>query len=83
MFKNGAKGMNIDDYLVHARIGENMYERRGGYAYFKKYKSARKAIYDTGYISLWDYYITLAVQFIVALMPNKLRGFVFKKILHN
>ena len=74
MFKNGAKAMNVDDYLVYARIGEGMYERRGGWAYFKKYKQARKRIYDTGYISWWDYMVTLLVQFVVSLLPNSLRG---------
>lgn len=83
MFKNGAIGMNIDDYLVNARIGKGMYERRGGWAYYKKYKQARKRVYDTGYISWWDYFYTLMVQFIVALMPNKLRGVVFKRLLHH
>lgn len=83
MFKNGAVAMNIDDYLVNARIGKGMYERRGGRAYYKKYKQARKRIYETGYISWWDYKYTLLVQFVVALMPNKLRGFVFKRLLHH
>ena len=83
MFKNGAVAMNIDDFLVNARIGKGMYERRGGWAYYKKYKQARKRIYETGYISWWDYEYTLLVQLVVALMPNKLRGFVFKKILHR
>lgn len=83
MFKNGATAMNIDDYLVNVRIGKDMYERRGGWAYFKKYKKARERVYDTGYISWWDYKYTLLVQFAVALMPNKVRGFVFKKLLHR
>lgn len=83
MFKNGATAMNIDDYLVYVRIGKDMYERRGGWAYYNKYKQARKRIYETGYISWWDYKYTLLVQFAVALMPNKVRGFVFKKLLHR
>ena len=83
MFKNGATAMNIDDYLVYARIGEGMYERRGGWAYYKKYKQARKRIYDTGYISWWDYTVTLMVQLVVALLPNSLRGGVFKHLLHR
>lgn len=83
MFKNGATAMNIDDYLVYARIGKGMYERRGGWAYFKKYKQARKRIYDTGYISWWDYVYTLIVQFVVAIMPNKQRGWIFRRVLHG
>ena len=83
MFNSGAKGKNIDDYLVFVRIGKAMYERRGGLDYFKKYKAGRHKVYKTGFIKWYDYAITLVVQFIVAIIPNKLRGFVFKKILHH
>lgn len=83
MFMNGAKGMNIDDYLVYVRIGKDMYERRGGLDYYKKYKAGRKKVYETGYISWADYEFTLIVQFIVAVIPNRVRGFVFKKLLHH
>ena len=39
IFKNYATFMNIDDSLVYARVGKDMFERRGGYAYYKKYKT--------------------------------------------
>ncbi|WP_346707062.1 glycosyltransferase [Massilistercora timonensis] len=83
MFLNGAKCKNIDDDLVYVRIGKDMYERRGGFSYYKKYKQGRKKVRETGYIGFLDYYYTLAVQLVVALMPNKLRGWVFKRMLHK
>lgn len=83
MFMNGAKGKNIDDYLVYVRIGKDMYERRGGYDYYKKYKAGRRKVYETGYISWVNYKMTLIVQFIVAAIPNRVRGFVFKNLLHR
>lgn len=83
MFLAGCRAANIDDSLVYVRVGKDMYERRGGLAYFKKYKQGRKKVYQTGYISRWDYDYTLIIQFWVAMMPNKLRGFVFKKLLHK
>lgn len=83
MFQNGAVGKNIDDFLVYVRIGKDMYERRGGLGYFKKYKRGRKKVYETGFISWFDYFGTLVIQFIVALIPNSIRGFVFKKMLHR
>ena len=83
MFMNGAKGKNIDDNLVYVRIGRDMYERRGGLSYFRKYTIGRKRIYETSFISKYDYYLTLMIQFIVAVMPNKIRGMVFKKLLHR
>jgi len=51
MLQVGAKCMNIDDFLVYARTGYEMIERRGGYEYLKKYISGRKKILDTGYIN--------------------------------
>ncbi len=83
MFMNGAIAKNIDDYLVFVRIGKDMYERRGGLKYYKKYKEGRKRVYKTGFISWWDYKYTLVIQFIVSILPNKVRGFVFKKMLHR
>ena len=79
----GANCANVDDYLVYARTGYAMIERRGGWAYFKKYKNGRKKILDTGYISKWDYYKTVGVQLFVALVPKKIRLFVFTKMLRK
>lgn len=77
----GARCANVDEYLVYARTGYAMIERRGGWAYFLKYRSGRKKILGTGYISRWDYLKTVGVQLIVALIPKKVRLFVFTKLL--
>lgn len=77
----GAKCANIDDYLVYARTGYAMIERRGGWSYFKKYRNGRKKILETGYINEFVYLYTVGVQMIVALMPKKLRLLVFTKLL--
>ena len=81
MILSGCKGMNIEEVLVNARTGIDMIMRRGGWAYFKKYKSSRKKVYNLGLASYWDYLFTILVQFFVALMPKKLRLFVFTKLL--
>lgn len=83
MLQAGAKCANIDDYLVYARTGYAMIERRGGFSYYKKYKNGRKKILDTGYINKQDYYKTIGVQFIVALVPKKVRLFIFTKLLRK
>lgn len=79
----GARCANIDDFLVYARTGYAMIERRGGWEYFKKYKSGRKKILKTGYIDLKDYYKTVLIQLIVALVPRKIRLLIFTKLLRN
>lgn len=83
MILQGARCANIDDNLVYVRVDGGMFERRGGWAYFLKYRKARKKIYKTGYISFWDYFKTIAVQFVVALVPQSLRRFVFLHFLRN
>lgn len=83
MFIAGCTAVNVDDFLVYARIGKDMFERRGGWAYFNKYKEGRKKVSQTGYISMVDYHYTLLVQLVVAMIPNKIRGWVFKKLLHH
>lgn len=82
MILAGATCMNLDETLVWVRIGKNMYERRGGWSYFLKYRQGRKMVRKTGYISWWDYVSSLAAQLVVALLPGNVRGFVFKRLLH-
>ena len=79
----GATFINIDDYLVYARVGNDMFERRGGYSYYKKYKIGRKKVRETGYIGRWDYYYSLIIQFFISVIPNNLRGWIFKNFLHS
>ena len=83
MIMNGVHCINIQEPLVYARIGHDMFERRGGWQYFKKYRIGRKQVLETGFIDYWDYYITLIIQFVVALVPRGIRGFIFKRLLHN
>lgn len=77
MILAGAKCANIDEYLVFARTGVAMIERRGGLTYLKKYASGRKKIYETGFIGLFDLLFTIGIQSIVALIPYKVRLYVF------
>ena len=83
MILAGARCANIPEDLVSVRIDGGMIGRRGGLKYFRKYRNARKMILKTGYIGYWDYLKTIAVQFIVALIPNGLRRFVFLRLLRR
>lgn len=83
MILRGAVCSNIDDYLVYARVGKDMFNRRGGWSYFIKYRAGRKKILETGYISYWDYLSTVYVQLLIAILPNCLRAYVYKNILRN
>lgn len=83
MLLHGAVCMNLGKTLVYARTNRNMIARRGGIKYYKKYKTARKMILETGFITKREYRKTNRIQLIVCLMPAWLRKFVFFKMLHK
>lgn len=83
MFLNKCKAKNIDEYLVYARVGVVMIDRRGGWEYFKKYKNSRKKILKIGFCSYWDYLITISIQLFVSLLPTKTRRLIFYKLLRE
>ena len=83
MLRNNVHCTNIPEYLVKVRVGNDYYERRGGWRYFKLYRNGRKEVLKTGFINRWDYFFTVFAQFFVALTPIVVRGIVFKYFLHK
>lgn len=83
MILAGARCKNIDEYLCRVRTNRDMIARRGGLKYYKKYKSARRRIYETGFISKGQYVKTNMIQFVVCTMPAWLRKKVFFGLIHK
>lgn len=83
MLKKNAHCVNIPEYLVKARVGNDYYERRGGWDYFKLYRKGKKEVLKTGFINQWDYFLTVFIQFFVALAPMTVRSLIFKRFLHK
>lgn len=83
MIQHGAQCKNIGESLVYVRIGNSMYKRRGGWQYFLKYRTGKKKVLETRFITLKDYYYTLFIQLIVAILPSTLRAAVYRRILHK
>ncbi len=81
MILAGAHCSNVDDYLVYARTGTAMIERRGGWAYYKKYRDGKRKIKETGFIKEIDYLKAMAPQLVVSLMPKRLRLWFFTRLL--
>lgn len=71
---------NVSDDLVNVRVGKEMYRRRGGMKYFKSEAKLQGFMLKNKLISFPRYMINVNKRLIVqVLMPNKLRGWVFKK----
>ncbi len=80
LFLSGAAFGNLGDTLVYVRVGEEMYERRGGIRYFKSEAKLQRYMLDNHIIGVGTYLLNVAKRLVVqVLLPNKLRGFVFKK----
>ncbi|WP_102348314.1 glycosyltransferase [Bacillus sp. Marseille-P3661] len=80
MFEKGAVFKNITDCLVYVRVGTEMYQRRGGIKYFKSEAKLQRYMYNQGITDIITLLNNIMIRFVLqVLMPNKLRGFIFKK----
>lgn len=71
---------NIPDVVVNVRSGEDQYARRGGKKYFDSEIGIKKLMLDNGMISKKDYCVNYVERFIIQLLlPNKVRGWVFRR----
>ena len=78
----GYEMANVPDILVDMRVNPALYERRGGYNYFHMNKLLFDEMRELNLLTLWEYYYTLSVRFIVqVLMPNSVRGWFYRRAL--
>ena len=83
MIKNNCKFYNIQEALMKIRAGFDMAKRRGGLSYGKHIINFEKKIRNLGIISPTDYIINLAIRLTVAIMPNFVRTYLYKKQLRK
>lgn len=81
MMLQGSMFANTGTVLVNARVGSDMYKRRGGWKYFRSEARIQKYMLKNHIIGLLRYMINVTERFILqVLMPNNLRGQFLKKI---
>lgn len=79
MWLNGTVFANTGSVLVNVRVGEEMYQRRGGSKYFESEKGLQDYMLKNKMINHSTYIKNVAKRLIIQkLMPNKLRGWVFR-----
>ncbi len=80
MYLAGCKFYNIQENLVHVRVGKAMCARRGGYKYYKSEKGLYKFMYKNKVISWGEFHKAKLIRFVVhVLMPNGLRQWFYKR----
>lgn len=77
----GCQFANLPETLVHVRVGKEMYQRRGGWKYFKSERGIQRYMLQHKMISFPRYCYNVLGRFVVqVLMTNRVRGFVFQKL---
>lgn len=72
---------NVPDVLVNVRVGKDMYQRRGGWKYFKSEAKLQRFMFKNKVISFTTCLCNIFIRFgVQVIMPNWMRGFVFQKL---
>ncbi|WP_304708934.1 glycosyltransferase [uncultured Rikenella sp.] len=83
MLHNGARFYNIPAILVHVRGGNAMAARRGGWKYAVSEVKLQRAFLRLGLIGYGTFCTNVIMRFTVRIMPNRLRTFVYQKLLRK
>ena len=81
MMINDKTFANTGTVLVNVRGGLDQFARRGGWKYYKSERGLQRLLLHKKVINIFRYCWNCAIRFFIqVLLPNKLRGFVFKKL---
>ena len=81
MWIHNCKFGNLNSVLVNVRTGEDQYARRGGRKYFESEKGLQRYMLDHHLIGRLLYINNVFKRYIVQmLLPNSLRGWVFRTL---
>lgn len=83
MLRMGCKGRNLPEVLLRMRVTPDAYQRRGGSAYARDLLRFHRWILSTGWTSPADFLTGAVPHAILCVMPNALRGFVYKTVLRK
>lgn len=83
ILQKGYIAANIPEYLVNVRADKDMFARRGGWQYLKQDYKFQKFLLKTKFIDKKDFTINITIRSIVRLIPNKLRSYLYKKVLRT
>lgn len=83
MLCRGEKFHNLPQSLLWFRQSDDVYKRRGGWRYAMDEVGFQRAICRLGYIGRVTMMKNVAIRFGVRLVPNGLRGLIYKRLLRK
>jgi glycosyltransferase involved in cell wall biosynthesis len=83
LLASGTKGRNLPQTLCNMRVDSGLYNRRGGWTYFKTATKFRYHLYQSGFYSLWNFLYVTAALVVVCLIPQHIRRVAYLKLLRK
>lgn len=83
MIMIGTECLNIDEPLVLMRTSAGLYQRRGGVSYLRHMLRFRWKLWKNGFITVAQLLVSVTIHGLVALMPNRVRAFVYRRFLRS
>ncbi|WP_367365113.1 glycosyltransferase [Pediococcus parvulus] len=83
MIVRGYAFHNLPDDLVLVRVGDGMYERRGGIKYFQRYIKLKSNSKKLGIINRKEEIISDTIMMFNIIIPKKMRAFLYNRILRH
>ncbi len=74
---------NIQESLLFFRSNPQMILRRGGWKYAKSEIRLQRRFLDIGLINVFTFSQNVLMRFLVRIMPNKVRHFIYKNIIRS
>ncbi|MCR4881809.1 MAG: glycosyltransferase [bacterium] len=83
MLSKGYKLANLPECLVNVRAGRNLINRRKGFKVLNYELAVFKKFYQYGYVSKLEYCKAITLKFLLRMIPNWLRGFIYNNFLRK
>ena len=83
MMVQGMEFYNLPEVLVRMRNNDGVYGRRGGFGYFRRYAAFRKRQKQMHWLNGREYVVALILTMGMTLQPERMRKFVYQKILRK
>lgn len=83
MIRSGCRCYNIQNIYVYMRINEDFYKRRGGIKYLRSILKFKREQLNCGYFTKVEHIKSILPHIIICLIPNRMRDFVYKRLLRE
>ena len=83
LLNKGYKAKNLSESLVYARVDKNMFQRRGGVKYFLQEVKLQNIFYKNHFINTYEYVRNIGMRMSARLLPNAIRGILYRKYMRK